>query len=88
MKTNRFDKFLSWIAILAVGACIVSFLRIALHYCLQIIHLPEKEGYWNWLFPTLVSVFVFSLFLALGCLVVYRIRKEKKSKRKKKYKSM
>ena len=75
METSGFDKFLSRVAILAVGGCIVSIFRIALHYCLQIVHSPEQEEHWNRVFPTFVSVFVISLFLALGCLVVHRIRK-------------
>ena len=75
MGTGRFDKFLSRVAILAVGGCIVSVFRIALHYCLQIVHSPEQEEHWSRVFPTFGSVFVISLFLALGCLVVYRIRR-------------
>ena len=75
MKTSRFDKFLSRVAILAVGGCIVSVFRIALHYCFQIVHSPEQEEHWNRVFPTFASVFLFSLFLALGCLMVHRIHK-------------
>jgi H+/Cl- antiporter ClcA len=82
MKKNRFDRFLSWIAILAFAGCIVSFSRIAFHYLLQIARLGREEGHWDRVFPTLVSVFVFSLLLALGCLVVYRIRKAKAVKGK------
>lgn len=75
MERSRFDKFLSRVWILAVAVCIVSVFRIALHYCLQILHSPEPEGYWNRISPTLVSAFVISLFLALGCLVIQRVRK-------------
>ncbi len=80
MKTTRFDRFLSWIAILAVGGCIVSLFRIVLHYCLQIAHLAEEQEYWNRVFPTFVSVFVVSLLLGLGCLAVHSIRKVIKNK--------
>ncbi len=80
METNRFDRFLSWIAILAVGGCTVSLFRIVLHYCLQIAHLAEEEGHWNQVCPTFVSVFVISLFLGLGCLAVHSIRKVIKNK--------
>ncbi len=75
MDRSRFDKFLSRVAILAFAVCIVSVFRIALHYYLQILHSPEPEGYWNRISPTLASAFVISLFVALGCLVVRRIRK-------------
>ncbi len=43
MKTSRFDKFPSRVAILAGGGCIVSVFRIALHYCFQIVHSPEQD---------------------------------------------
>ncbi len=88
MKKNRFDRFLSWIAILAFAGFIVSFSRIAFHYLLQIARLGREEGHWNRVFPTLLSVLIVSLLLALGCLVVYRIRKKKSVKGKKRYKTM
>ena len=75
METNRFDKFLFRIAIIAGGICVVSLFRIVLHYGLQILHSPEREGYWNRVFPTLVSAFIISLFVAVGCLAVRRLRK-------------
>lgn len=75
MERTRFDRFLSRVAILAVAGCFVSVFRIAYHYFLQIVHLPEQEGHWNRIFPTLVTAFVISLFLALCRLVVRRIRK-------------
>lgn len=75
MKKNKFDKYLSRVAILALAGCFVSVFRIAYHYFLPIVHLPEQAGHWNAIFPTLVAVFVISLFVGLCCFVVQRIRK-------------
>ena len=82
MKTNRFDRFLSWIEILAMGTCVVSLFRMVFHYCLQALHVREEQAHWNRVFPTFVSVFVFSLVLALACLAVHSIRKGKERRHK------
>jgi len=45
MNANRFDKFLSWLSILAVAGCIASLFGIVFYYFGRIAHLPGGEEY-------------------------------------------
>jgi hypothetical protein len=85
MKTNRFDKLLSTLTIVAVAVCIVSLFEIVFYYFWRIARLPGGVEYWNQRFHMRVTIFALSLFLGLGCLAVYRIRKKTKNKSRKRH---
>ena len=88
MQKKRFDKFLSTLAIVAVAGCIVSLFQIVFYYFWGIAHLPGGEEYWTERFHTRATVFAFSLFLGLGCLVVHRLRKRTRKKTRKEHETI
>jgi H+/Cl- antiporter ClcA len=84
----KFDKFLSWLGILAVGGCIASLFRIVVYHSARTANLTGAEEYWIQRSSVYITVFISSLFLGLGCLVVYTMRKRTRGKRIKGHKTM